>query len=227
MHLAGQMRFKLCCSKHAHTMPPNQRSKSRFLNIEPISKWGVKALGILKKKSIEKSEKEQLNWLKDKEYFLKEMHQIMEIVKKISIILKNNGLSKKNRIKCLSLMKKCKGGKMKQFRKYMISYFNESIRYISRYKEILLCSSDIIESTFGRYKNEINKNPMIGITDLSLIIPAFTANLSCSEINKAIDSCSVETLNKWAKENLCESLYVKRDAFFKTHSGTKMNLNNH
>ena len=29
-HQAGQMRFKLCCSKHAHLIPPNQRSKSRL-----------------------------------------------------------------------------------------------------------------------------------------------------------------------------------------------------
>jgi hypothetical protein len=34
----GLMRLQLCCSKHAHIMPPNQRSKSRFLNLDIISK---------------------------------------------------------------------------------------------------------------------------------------------------------------------------------------------
>jgi hypothetical protein len=36
----GVMRLKLCCSQYAHVMPPNQRSKSRFLNLEIISGGG-------------------------------------------------------------------------------------------------------------------------------------------------------------------------------------------
>jgi hypothetical protein len=46
----GMMRFKLCCSKYAFLIPPNQRSKSRFLNIDIISNWGMKVLEILEKK---------------------------------------------------------------------------------------------------------------------------------------------------------------------------------
>jgi hypothetical protein len=34
---AGQMRLKLCYSKNAHLIPPNQRSKARFLNIGDYS----------------------------------------------------------------------------------------------------------------------------------------------------------------------------------------------
>jgi hypothetical protein len=33
----GLMRLKLCCSRYAFLIPPNQRSKSRFLNIDIIS----------------------------------------------------------------------------------------------------------------------------------------------------------------------------------------------
>ena len=42
--LMGEMRQKLCCSKHAHIIPPNQRSKSRFLNIDILTGWGMKVL---------------------------------------------------------------------------------------------------------------------------------------------------------------------------------------
>jgi len=49
---AGQMRFKNCCGKNAHLIPPNQRSKSRFLNIDILSNWAIKALNAYDKKPI-------------------------------------------------------------------------------------------------------------------------------------------------------------------------------
>jgi hypothetical protein len=82
-------------------------------------------------------------------------------------------------------------------------------------KESLLCSSDIIETTFGRYKNELNENPMSGITDLALIIPALTSSLEEVEIKNAIDGCTCKMIKEWRKENLCDSLSVKRNQTFK------------
>ncbi len=56
---------------------------------------------------------------------------------------------------------------------------------------------------------------MTGITDLALIIPAFTSNLSVEEVKKAIDYCTVKDIRQWNKTNLCESLSVKRNAILK------------
>ncbi len=78
----------------------------------------------------------------------------------------------------------------------------------------MLCCSDVIESTFGKYKNELSKNPMCAITDLVLIIPAFTANLTTEWINEAIDSSTIKDIQQWSKENLCASLLSKRKKCF-------------
>ena len=64
-----------------------------------------------------------------------------------------------------------------QFKKLMLDYLRENGKHINKYKEKILCCSDVIESTFGKYKNELSKNPMCGITDLVLIIPEFNDNL--------------------------------------------------
>ena len=88
-------------------------------------------------------------------------------------------------------LKRCKKGKLKQFKQYMLDYLEENIKQISRRSEKILCCSDIVETIFGKYKNELAKNPMSGITDLVLIIPAFTSMLSAYEVNKAIDTIPV------------------------------------
>ena len=214
-HKAGQMRFKLCCSRHAHLIPPNQRSKSRFLNIDTISKWGMKVLHALQNNEISPEDRAQLEWVKEKESFIIEMDLIMSTVQEISIILKNKGLSKQTKSRCSSLLRNCKKGKLKIFKEYMINYLSEYTKQISHRKEILLCCSDIIESTFGRYKNELSKNPMSGITDLVLIIPALTSRLSGEVVRAAIDNCKVKDIEVWKKNNLCNSLLAKRTMVYK------------
>ena len=214
-HQAGQMRYRLCRSKHAHLIPPNQRSKSRFLNIDILCRWAIKALAAYESKEISHEEKSQLKWVKDMEAFILEMNLIISKVQQISIILKNEGLSKKTIKKCRSHLKKCNKGKLLQFKKLMLHYLRENSKHINKYKEKILCCSDVIESTFGKYKNELSKNPMCGITDLVLIIPAFTANLTKEWVSEAIDSCTVRDIRKWNKENLCPSLLTKRKALYK------------
>jgi len=207
----GQMRFKLCCSQYAHIIPPNQRSKSRFLNIDILTGWSMKVLTALKKDDLTKEEKELLQWVADKKSFIEEMSQIIEIIEDVSIILKNNGLSKDTKRKCLQVLKKCKKtSRQKQFKELFKDYLNTNAALIKKQSKTIMCSSDIVESTFGKYKNEISKNPMNGITDLALIIPAFTSNLLDDEIKNAIDSCTCKMLKEWKTEYLCDSLSVKR-----------------
>jgi hypothetical protein len=213
-HRSGQMRYKLCCSKHAHLIPPNQRSKSRFLNIDILCNWAIKALVAYGSNRTSQEEKLQLQWLKDMEPFILEMNLIISKAQQISTVLKNEGLSKKTKKKCLSYLKKCNSGKLLQFKRSMIVYLKENSSQITKYKEKILCCSDVIESTFGKYKNELSKNPMCGITDLVLIIPAFTANLTKEWVSGAIDSCTVRDIQKWNKENLCPSLLTKRKGLY-------------
>ena len=213
-HCSGQMRYKLICSRHAHLIPPNQRSKSRFLNIDILCSWATKALAAYESDKISHEEKLQLKWLKDMEQFILEMDLIISKVRQISIILKNEGLSKKTKKKCLACLKKCNKGKALQFKRLMVDYLEENSNQITKYKEKILCCSDVIESTFGKYKNELSKNPMCGITDLVLIIPAFTVNLSKEWVSAAVDSCTVKDLQKWKNENLCPSLLTKRKRLY-------------
>lgn len=213
-HNAGQMRYKLCCSKNAHLIPPNQRSKSRFLNIDILCNWATKSLTAYESNKITVEEKLQLKWVKDMEPFILEMSLIISKVQQISITLKNEGLSKNTMKKCMGYLKGCRTGKLLQFKRMMIGYLRENSRIITKYKEKVLCCSDIIESTFGKYKNELSKNPMSGITNLVLIIPAFTANLTAEWVSEAIDSCTVKDIQKWSEENLCTSLLSKRKKVF-------------
>jgi len=81
--------------------------------------------------------------------------------------------------------------------------------------ENISCSSDIIESSFGKYKNYISDNPMIGITNLSLSLSAFTCQLTENEIKKALEKIKIVDINEWSKDNIGQTNMSKRRKFFK------------
>jgi hypothetical protein len=213
----GTLRSQLCCSKHAYLMPPNQRSKSRFLNLEIISKWGMKVINVLNNKQITKEERALLAEVGELDEFILEMQNIMNVIEKLSVLLKHNGLNQKTYKACLKILKSTpKSEKQKIFNTLFIEYLDNNMKQRSTKKETLLCTDDIIETTFGRFKNELNQNPMNGITDMALIIPAMTSKLSEEEIMKAIDGRTAKQIKEWQKENLCDSLSVKRNEFYRT-----------
>lgn len=211
---ATQMRFKLCCSKYAHLIPPNQRSKSRFLNVDVIVKWGADVLKALNKNNLPKDILEQLEWVKEYAPLIKEMNELLRVIAKISIMLKSNGLSRTTISKSKNLLKNCREGKKKELADYFANYFEVNGRYLAKRGDKYLCCSDIIETTFGRYKNELSKNLMCGITDLVLFIPAMTTNLSPEIVLSAIDSIRVKDIEAWKSEYLCNSLISKRRKVF-------------
>jgi hypothetical protein len=107
----SQMRQKFCCSKYAHLIPPNQRSKSRFLNLDIISKWGMKILEILEKGNLTEDEKQLLLWVKEYQVFIEEMESIIQSITSVSLILKHRGLSLRSAKECREMVRKCKGSK--------------------------------------------------------------------------------------------------------------------
>lgn len=100
--------------------------------------------------------------------------------------------------------------------------WGESILELIKNTDKILCSSDILESSFGKYKNYISKNKSVGITDLSLTIPAFLGKHKNEEITKALESVKTQDIKQWGKDNMGESLTRKRQMALKMEGRKKM-----
>jgi hypothetical protein len=70
------------------------------------------------------------------------------------IVNLHKGLSNKTFALTKKILRGCyRTNRMKRFRKLLIKHLENNLLQITRWGEALLCSSDIIESIFGRYKN--------------------------------------------------------------------------
>ncbi len=222
----ASLRLQVQQSKIAHILPPQQRAKCRFMNLKPLSEWGLKALDLLnqerqvKIKDITTNEIiSKLEWLSNKEFFIQEMQGIMDVIDKIFSLIKSHGLNKSNVRKCRSFMSTLKTTKGKIFKKEINLYFEEILNMRLPNKKIL-CTSDIIESAFGKYKMIAGSATASGITDISLCIPAFTSDLNINEIQNILESVGTKNVKQWTAENIGESLLKRRCNVFKIKNRT-------
>ena len=131
----------------------------------------------------------------------------------IQKILKNKSVSE-------NTIRECKRHLNKLPDKPNINMFkSEVLIYLKRMRAIkneqnskkILCTSDILESSFGKYKSYINNNKSIGITALSLTIPAFLNDYSDKNIVlSAMENTTTNDLKCWRDNNIGDSLITRR-----------------
>jgi hypothetical protein len=193
------------------------------MNLKPISDWGKSVIKYLKKteqEEIKTLESEALKWVKGYENFIQELCEITEVINGIENILKYNGLTGHTINQSRELLKSMviENKRTKLFKEAIETYFLETTEMLPN-EDKILCTSDVIESAFGKYKNYLSKNQMIGITDLSLCLSAFTSNLSEIDIKNAMELIQVMGIKKWTEKNIGRSLLEERKYIFSNKNG--------
>ena len=95
----------------------------------------------------------------------------------------------------------------------ILVYFHMMLA-LPRMRDTILCTSDILESAFGKYKNYVSCNPMAGSTDLALCIAAFTCPLTLKEITEALETVRENEVRQWGHVFLGTPLLRKRRQAF-------------
>lgn len=211
----SEMRVRLAQSDIAFIIPPKQGKKSRYHNINSVSKWCTKALKSLDKEhdKIEKI-KDNFNWILPHEKFINEFNEVNKVICDVEKIIKHNGLCKTTINQCNFILNEITSDIGKKLKEELQIYFNDTIEmFAAQKKKNILATSDIIESSFGKYKNYISCNPMAGITNLVLCIAAFTSSLTNESIKEALESTMIKDIDDWSEKFIGETLYKKRKEF--------------
>jgi len=206
----SQMRFKGVCSDISYIIPPKQRINSRFMNLDILSDWGLKALNCLKAPTMGSKMHQSLSWVQEFKELISELDIINTIISEIKALLKIKGLSKKTIMMASKIFKrKTLNTRLQYFKENLLNYLKETLMQLPDEKK-LLCTSDIIESSFGKYKNYMSQNSMAGITDLSLCLATFTNQLDATELKAGLEKTKMSDLKKWSEDNIGETNFSRR-----------------
>lgn len=212
--LLSGLRGRLSMSKHAHIVPPNQRIVSRFMNLTPLFHWGNRILKLLDKKQLNESEEEKVGFVNQYRELITQTNHLLGIINKIQKTLKDKGFSKSTSSQCMRLLEDIKDERGKKVAAMIETYFEETLQKMSDQKTIL-CSSDIIESCFGKYKSIVKANKSVGITDLCLCISCLMSDGNLTQTQDAMRNINTKQIKDWKNKNIGETLYAKRNTLFK------------
>ncbi len=217
---AADAKKKMQQTSAAHLMPPNQRTKCRFLNIEILIHWAVDVLTILDNpKHPDKTLLEKYcGWLVDYRVLIEKLKQLDLISKHVRNHIREQGISSNSGEQVEELLYTAmKGVPFNEvacnFAGKLIDFFKEQAKVIPL-NQVWIGSSEIIESLFGKLKCLENNQNKSGFTSLVLGIAACVGSLDSSVVQEAMLKVKTKAVEAWTTEQIGKTLLSKRRVAF-------------
>lgn len=206
----------VCQEDISFLLPPKQRKKARFMNQSSLLKWFKKMKTHWK--GLPHKAQDFYQGLHKHQAIVWALGQCLEITQIISQKLKIEGLSKTS-LEAIEQVLNQRTDQLvplaQKFKQYLLPYL-ESYKHTLA-DQTLHCTSDIIESMFGKYKAFASLNPLGNISGACLQIPLHTLNTQA--LNLAVEQGVIKKREKdvkeWKKKNIPENLLIKRNRAFR------------
>ena len=199
-----------------YLMPCKMRALARYMNMFGCAHWGKDMMDAWDKLS--KKERKMYSFVWKHGSLVEELEEVAKCFEKVLSICKSKGLSHTTAKECTAIIKRSlmgQGSRLTRLAEMMLGYFREEISLLKTEKDVHNVSSDIIESSFGYFKERKSDNRMYGVTGLVMILPLHT-KIGTLESARNFDfkGCLERThfadLEEWRKHNLPENLASKR-----------------
>jgi hypothetical protein len=195
------IRQRWALSKQAKFMPPSVRNKLRFANVFGLILWAKKQLDSWDNLPIEVQN--EFSFLQENRVFLEEFYAIQNQSLALQKLLKTQGYSEENHKKVIELLDK---NEQKEYAKQAI-FRQKTEAYLdllaSKKPKNLLkihCSSDSIESAFGKLKQKINPSSNRQMTVFVLTLSSIGSAYSEQEVKKALATVKEKDLKNYRKK---------------------------
>lgn len=218
IELAALARKYMFQTNIAGLMPPNQRSKARYMNIDIMVKWGMKILNRLDAgdypTNIDSHKlKCKLGWLP---FFRKDLEIWNRILERTSYAehhIRTYGYYigvTMDIDRAFMQMDNC--NKSIAFQKRILqAVFVEEAKLKSGQR--LLGSTEIIESLFGSYNELVQNQSSSGFTNTLLTLSAMVSDTSDQEIKSGIEGTTIKQLKEWTLDWIGETVQAQRNAW--------------
>jgi hypothetical protein len=221
--LANETRRKVQQTSLAALAPPNQRTKSRYMNVDKLVKWAMEILCFLDQQQLSANEhfdpqqiEAKLSWLAEFRQPLLEWQEMMQIVELAESFIKFNGIYRDCHIDLMQVEGFVAHTKRtKRLREELLNFIAQQSQ-LAKPNERLLGSSEVIESVIGKLKNMESDQNKSGFTGLLLSLAAMVSKTTEDVIHKAMESVPTKRVHEWIKENIGKSVQSKRKEVFRS-----------
>lgn len=213
----NQTRQQVQQTELAFLMPPQQRSKSRYFNLDELVKWGINMINYLGKEQ-EKGNREKLElklgWVKEYKESLMIWKEMISITRNIEEKIKKEGINRKFWQKYVTKYQEgLTSERIINFPNKIEESLQEEMELLTE-EEIRIISSDVMESLFGKYKSFSEKSSLKEIRRMILTIPLSTLKITRELIEKATFAVKNVDVKNWEEKTFGQSMLSKRKIAF-------------
>lgn len=200
--------------------PPNQRSKARFMNVDKLVQWGQDVLNYLDR-GVGSDEfdlgriHEKFGWLHEYRDQIDKWGNLINVVDRAVDFVRSVGIYRHCSIHLETVIDECVNDpRANRVRTELISFVEQQSLH-AKPGEILLGSSEVIESAIGKFKTLEQDQVKSGFTSMLLSFAAFLAKTTQDAIQTALQAVPTKKIREWVKENIGQSVQSQRKAFLK------------
>jgi len=197
--------------------PPNQRSKSRYMNIDRLVKWANETLAFMDQQAVSPSPhydqqrlKAKLDWIRAYRIRIAQWQELIQVVESAVCFIRFHGFYRNSQADLAQEPSfDAHSQPAKSVREELITFIkNESEK--AKPRERLLGSSEVIESVFGKLKYLEKDQSKSGFTVLLLSLAASVSETTQDVVQKALESVPTKKVFQWFKDNVGQSVQSKR-----------------
>ena len=213
---AAEAKRKMQQTQAAHLAPPNQRTKSRFLNIEILADWGGDIIRAQEDPNHPDKEllKKYCGWMSQHKELLERLQQMALISQKVRQHIRENGICSTTGDQIDTLLEKAMelssfNQEACEYAGMLIDFFHEQSKVVP-IGQVWIGSSEIIESLFGKLKSLEQDQSKGGFTSLILGAAACVGKLNSDIVSAAMRQIKTADIEKWTKDQMGPTLLSKR-----------------
>lgn len=217
----GKTRSAIQQTELSHLTPPSQKPKARFMNLGPTLEWASAISWLLDHPEAESRRgiapervEEKLGWLRPFAPELGAWRACQQVVDAGLRFINEQGLSCGTAERLREILAAVAKGAASQGLADRLVGFVTTAEAELQPGERLPMSTEILESTFGLYKQLEGQHSKGGFTGLLACFAALLQPASEERVRRAFSSVSVKRVREWTKTNLGTTLTSKRHALY-------------
>ena len=213
---AAKAKKKMQQTKAAHLAPPNQRTKSRFLNIEILTNWAIDVLVVMEMPTHpdKKLLTEYCGWICQHKRLIEKLRQLDFVSRHTRQYIREHGINSVSGEHLEIVLNAAL--KSSKFHMAACEYAGQLIDFMHEQSKVVpdsqtwIGSSEVIESLFGKLKCLEHDQSKGGFTSLVLGIAACVGKIDVDVIKTALIQVRTKDVEEWAREHIGETLLSKR-----------------
>jgi len=189
-------------------LPPQQRGKARYLNIDVLVDWAEKNLAVLDRPEVQAASgldpttvEEKLGWLRGFAPQVWQWREVMEVVECAEHYVRHRGLHRKAGEELAALLPNPTGEMACKLRTQLLE-FVEAEAQQAREGECLLGSSEVLESIIGKFKCLAGERGHHGLTGMVLSIGALVGRVTVGTVKAALEQVTCQDAWDWCHSHL-------------------------